>query len=64
MSRTFKIAYDDGTNSKEVFVIKPVLENLQSVADEVYARKPESRQQALTFYYEGTCLLQRMSLSP
>lgn len=57
MSRNFKISFAEGSDNKEIFVVKPALENLQSLVEELYARKPESRHKSLKFYYEGESLV-------
>lgn len=53
MARSFKICFDDGVGNKEVFVIKPSLEDFESLREELYARKPEIRNKSLKCYYEG-----------
>ena len=53
MSSNFKICFNDGSGSKEVFVVKPYSEDFNSLMEEIYARKPELRNKSLKCYYEG-----------
>ncbi|KAG4077003.1 hypothetical protein HA402_015990 [Bradysia odoriphaga] len=54
MSRTFKICFNDGSDNKEVFVVKPNSENFGSLVEEIYARKPELRNKPLKCHYEDS----------
>lgn len=53
MSRSFKISFDDHVGEKEVFAVKPISDDFDSLKEELYARKPEFRNKSLKFYYEG-----------
>jgi len=52
MARNFKICFDDGWGNKEVFVIQP--NDFKSLMDEIYVRRPESRDKSLKCYYEDS----------
>jgi len=54
MARSFKISFDDGLGTKDVFVIKPYSEDFESLIEGFYARKPESRNKSLKYYYEDS----------
>lgn len=55
MSRIYKILFDNGSGTKEMFAIKPFLERLDDFKDEIFIRMPELKNKSLKFYYEGEC---------
>lgn len=55
MSRIYKVSFDNGLGKKEVFAIKPYLENFDSFKEEIFIRMPELKAKTLKFFYEGKC---------
>lgn len=53
MSRIYKVSFENGSGKKEVFAIKPYLENFDSFKEEIFIRMPELKNKSLKFFYEG-----------
>ncbi|KAG4076820.1 hypothetical protein HA402_009166 [Bradysia odoriphaga] len=53
-SRSFKICFNQGSDSIEAFVVKPKFANLNSLAEELYIRKAELKNKSWRFYYKDS----------